>query len=220
MGSYFSFVARNQDKIALVTIAIIIIYCVYACIIFYRARCHRYGALGHVALDRTEECEKGCVETVALLSKEVVRENNEGYIQNAGAVQAINTEKDEEDIQIQAPRPKQLEIVQEHIKFMELNSDEIQSFMDAVLSDPTLLEAFEGRGNAVSEEHVVREKIESKYKSTCDEAEPMAYGQKKKRSTWTEELEGVDFGSMGTKGIRMVRGDVEISIGDEEGGRS
>jgi hypothetical protein len=220
MAFFFSFVARNQDKIALVTITTIIIYCVYACITFYRARCHRYVSVGHIALDRTDECEKGCVETVTLLSKEVWEENNEGYVQTAGAVQAANTEKDEEDIQIQALGPKQLEVMQEYIKLMELNSDEIRSFMDVVLSNPTLLEAFEGRSNAVSEEHVVREKIESKYKSFCDEAEPMAYGQKKKRSTWTEELEGVDFGSMGTKGIRMVRGDAEISIDPEEGGRS
>jgi hypothetical protein len=144
-------------------------------ITFFRANGR---SASYVAIDRYSECEKGCIETVALL-------------------ETLEDEKKEVRCSAQ-PEP-------------EKSADEpISQEMIVCWETRSVCKVKKG-----SKKPVPRISQSEEIPSTHDDPAHMDNGRKSKRSTRKETFDGVDFGSMGTKGVRVVREDAEMSMGNE-----
>jgi hypothetical protein len=144
-------------------------------ITFFRANGR---SASYVAIDRYSECEKGCIETVALLE---------------------TSEDEKKEVRCSA-QPKS-----------EKSADEPISQEMIVCWETRSVRKVKKGGK----KPVPRISQSEEIPSTHDDPAHMDNGRKSKRSTRKETFDGVDFGSMGTKGVRVVREDAEMSMGNE-----
>jgi hypothetical protein len=194
-----SFLGLDRHSIALIVISITIVYCLYACITFYRARTHRYrnfDTARQVARNEHADCEEERIESVAEVDTtegEEGTEDEKEHDKQIGLDERVFTEKDKQDIQNEVLRQQRLEFTNRFGKFMD--NDLLQHLLHETFSDSDALERYENRHMGIR-------------------MESASYG---KRSDSMEECsDSVDSGSMGTKAIRVVREDGEPSAGDEE----
>jgi hypothetical protein len=144
-------------------------------IIFFRAN---GPSASYVAIDRYSECEKGCIETVALLE---------------------TSEDEEREVRCSAQSEP------------EKSVDEPISQEMVVCWETRSVQKVKKGGKRP----VPRWSQSEEAPSTHDELARMDHVRKSKRSAQKETFDGVDFGSMGTKGVRVVREDAEMSMGNE-----
>jgi hypothetical protein len=144
-------------------------------ITFFRANGR---SASYVAIDRYSECEKGCIETVALLE---------------------TSEDEKKEVRCSAqPEP-------------EKSPDESISQEMIVCWETRSVRKVKKGGKRP----VPRWSQSEEVPSTHDALAHMDYRRKSKRSTRKETFDGVDFGSMGTKGVRVVKEEAEMSMGNE-----
>jgi hypothetical protein len=156
--------------------------------------------VGYVEVDRYSECEKGCVESVAFLNT-----SEKSEMQNVESVALLDTSKDKSGDTI--TRKERTTFHDDRI--IEVSKTHELAYMDEfenLASSTTSL--LPPTYNDLLSESRARMSCSEEWQSVKTAAPHT------KRSTYMSELEGVDFGSMGTKGIRVVRGDGEMD--DEE----
>jgi hypothetical protein len=184
-----SFLGLDRHSIALIVISITIVYCLYACITFYRARTHRYRNVDtarHVSRNEHANCEEERIERVAEVETtedEEETEDEKEHDKETESDERVYTEKDKQDIQDEVLRQQRLEFTNRFGKFMD--NDLLQHLLHEMFSDSDALERYKNRHMGIR-------------------MESASYG--KRPDSMEECSDVVDFGSMGTKGIRVVRG--------------
>jgi hypothetical protein len=206
MARSSSFVARHEDKTALGIIATVIVYCVYACIAFYRARSQRC-----IALKGDEERGTRDVKRVEITqSATIVTRPKHNEPTTPVKLIDIDEQGDARDAHVGLTShndKSQIVLASESYEGMSILETTVSTKTDLIdLGDcPT-----EPCG-------LIQENMESDgLRRVVISLESRKSKMSKKRSTWTEEFEGRNSGSAGTRGMGITREDAEISMGDEE----
>jgi hypothetical protein len=204
MDSLTGFVSRNEDKTALRIIATVIVYCIYACLTFYRARSQRC-----IVLKGDEERGTRYVKRIEITQSATTVTRPKHNEPNT-PLKLIDIDIDEKG----DARDAHVRLTSHNAKsqiVLASESYEGVSVLETTVSAKTgLIDLGDFRTEPCS---VVEERMES----GGSVAVVGKLGRKKKakrESAWAEEC--ANLGSMGTRGIPISRGDAEISMGDDE----
>jgi hypothetical protein len=223
MAPSSSFIARHEDKTALGIIATVVVYCIYACIAFYRARLQRC-----IALKGDEERETRYVKRVEIIkspTKITRHEHNKQtiytkHVEILDSVEtALRSKRDESTepvklIEVDEPR-RHVRLISHNDKSQIVLASETYEGMSVLETTVSTKTDLIDLGDCTTEPcGLIQENMESDGLRRV--VISLESRKSKKRSTWTEEFEGRNSGSAGTRGLGITRGDAEISMGDEE----